>query len=211
MEGELYLVTNEVLTWLGGLDQLEEVTGSLYIANLPLLDKDLDLGLLTTVGGTVQVYNNDLITDLDLGALTGTGSSVAIYNNDSIGTVDVSSLVEVEGSFQVYNVPDMTSLDASSLTLVEGALQIYGNDRWESELDLGALTTVDSYLYLVDNALLPSFDLDALSSLGGDLYIQSNPVLPECLAEELADRLSAAGAIGGTAYISGNDSSASCP
>jgi hypothetical protein len=76
---------------------------------------------------------------------------------------------------------------------------------------LSGLIEVGGDLRIYDNAVLTSLDgLSGLIEVGGDLSIRDNENLPTCAAEALVNRLRDLG-WAGTALISGNDDSGTCP
>src|SRR4030067_314275 len=109
-----------------------EVTGNLSIdeavaVNITNLDS---LSELTTIGGTLFIFNNNSLTNVNgLFNLTSVGGFLHIYNNNALTNIDaLSNLTSVGGALFIYNNNALTNIDGlSSLTSVGGDLGITNN------------------------------------------------------------------------------------
>ena len=123
----LSISSNPVLTQLdlGSLISIE--VDGLSIYDNPLLDQ-LDLSNLISVEGRFNIVNTALTHLDDLSSLTSVGGILEIRENDALTQLDgLSSLTSV-GDLDIYDNAVLTELDGlSNLTSVEDSLNINNN------------------------------------------------------------------------------------
>jgi len=213
VSGDLRIESNLFLESLEGLDGLERVGGSLHLHdNHQLLSLAGLHGLAHLGGDSIRIQENRTLptceAEILLGQLAAEGwtGDIQISNNDDSGICDCPERF-LEGDVVIGSAEDLEALLA--VTTVNGSLSIVQSDLVEI-FGMGCLTAVTGDLVISENAALRRLDgLGGLTALGGDLTVTDNPVLVTCQAEELRDRLVAAG-WSGIATISGNDDVTSC-
>jgi len=117
------------------------------------------LANLTSVGGSIAIYQNPALTNLDgLANLTSVGGYLHIIKNTAITNLNgLANLTSVGGYLYINNTA-ITNLDElANLTSVEGFISISSNP---------ALTNLDG--------------LANLTSVGGDLHVRYNGNLNAC-------------------------------
>jgi hypothetical protein len=168
----------------------------------------------THIGGSVHI-SGDTFTNVDsLLCLEYVGRMLNVNANPLL--VDLSGLrnvTEVGGALNIQENDALPDLDGlTGLTAIGTGshddpkyLQIYANDSLENVDGLIDVTTIADGLWIYDNPELSSLaGLDNLVSLGGDDFvITGNPKLSTCEAQDLYDRMVAAG-FTGPDIIAGN-------
>ena len=79
-----------------------------------------------------------------------------------------------------------------------------------TSISMPVLASIPVSLRIQRNVVLTSLDFGSLTSLGDTLTIKGNSSLPSCYATDIYDRLVANGWTG-TATISGNNGTGTCP
>jgi hypothetical protein len=186
----------------------------------------LDVPLLRTAGW-VDISKNPLLGSVSLPELTTLHSSDGVFTiqdsvdyiiagiakplnvseNAAMTSLSVPKLATVFGAVQVTDDPALTELSLPVLTYVMYSLQVTG-DAALASVSTPALTQVMFDLKVAGNAALASLSTPALTKVGHNIFIYNNPVFPQCQAQALADLVRVNGA---TIWITGNDTTATCP
>ena len=162
----LWMVQNESLESVEGLDGLVQVPENLVFADLPRLSTVGALGKLQTVGGELRIGSCPLLIDL----------------------VGLDALTQVGGSLEIGDQRSWPGWGGGNAGLVSldglGGLQAVGSDLWIRDdavlVDisaLGALTAVGGDLGIMDNPSLLTTDADELAgrvSVVGTVYVSGN-------------------------------------
>ena len=137
-----------------------------------------------TVGGYVNIDDNDALCNLNLSGLTTVAGYVEIVNNyDACGSqsIDVSGLQSIGGYLTVSGNDDMPSLNFTALAAVNGvgtgnrSIDITNNDNEMTSLAFPALNTATPGALRVNgNASLASISAPLLPSIGQDLRLEDN-------------------------------------
>jgi hypothetical protein len=168
----------------------------------------LSLPALTSAGVYLGVWNNGGLTSLSLPALASVGGDLDIRDDGALTSLSLPAMISVGGSLKIVGDEALSSVVLPALT-TSGATWVNG-DTALANISLPALTTVGR-LSVSDNTALTTFSLPMLTTDGGPLEIFNNPSLPECVALAFKDHLIAAHGFTGSWYISGNDTTATCP
>jgi len=172
-EGDYSIESQDDLDNLSGY---VEVTGSLSIRHIRYL---YGLELLTSVGGSLDIADNDSLTSLSgLDNFSSVGH-LSIRNNASLTSLSsLKNLTGVVNNLRIKYNDALTSLpDFENITSLTW-LTISDNDVLTTLAGLDNLTSVNSHLSIEDNAALTSLSgLENLASVGGDLNINNNDTL----------------------------------
>ncbi len=173
-------VNSTTLPNLGGLANLQQVTGTIHIASNASMTSLMGLGALTTVGGTLNLDSNAALTSIAaLSSLTSVGGQLRLYNNTALASLaGLQKLVTIGGGLDLEYGSALTQVDdLSSLQTIGGALEVYNNaithlDTW------AALTSIGGIIEIQGNGALVSISgFAALTNAGSDLRIFSNASL----------------------------------
>jgi hypothetical protein len=186
--------------------------GSVYVSGTALTS--VSLPALTSVQ-SLELAWNPALGSISFPALTDVGNSLTFSANPTLTSVSLPALTDVGRILSVSANAALTDLNLPVLAKVgthvpHSALFgffITGNDAL-MRVNLPALTVVGDFLGIVDNTALASVNVAALTTVGGNLNIYSNTAYPQCAAEAIQAQLIA---FAGTATISGNNSTATCP
>ena len=218
----LYVTANGALAELN-LPALAD--GQVHLTGNPVLTS---VNLPSLAAAEVAVEGNASLSALSLPAF-GSGR-VVITGNASLASVSLPELTQVFLGLEVgldvsanallssLVLPKLasgnlriagTGLTSLSLPLFfSGGVGVAGNPAMTS-ISLPALTgTGPAGLFVADNVTLTTMELPALATVHGPLTITGNTAYPQCAAEAILAQL---GGPTGTATISGNDTSATCP
>ncbi len=160
----------------------QQVTGNLEIGVFAGESDIINLAPLTklvTVGGSLCIYYNDLLTSLSgLNNLTSV-ANLRIYSNTILTSLSgLDNLTNLEYHIEILNNASLTDLfGLEKITSVPGTLDIAGNDALTNISGLLNITSVGWDLRVQSNAVLAS--LSGLKSLNSvrDLYISYNDAL----------------------------------
>jgi hypothetical protein len=169
------------ITNLNGLSNLTSVGGDLYIYNNDVLANLDGLESLTSVGGELDISGNGLLTNLNgLANITSVGGDLRIINNNALTNFDgLANLSSVGDGLYIRSNDVLTNIGGlANLTSVEDDLIIYNNDALTNIDGLDNLASVGGYLYIDDNDALTNLGgLANLPSVGGYLRITDNYAL----------------------------------
>jgi hypothetical protein len=178
---------------LSPLACLEHVTGGLFInGQVKRLDGLLSL---TSVGGSLEVVGNQLLTQMNgLAALGEVGGDVVITNNGALTSLaGLEGLTTVGGALSMEDNGALTSLNGLKNLTILNNLSIIHNIALASLDGLEALTAVGGDLSITGNAALADVTgLSALTTVGQRLYIVNNQSLCQADAARVAAQLSPA-------------------
>jgi hypothetical protein len=169
--GDLWIVSNQVLAGLAGLDNLNVIHGSFYIG-----------------GGLFVNWGNPFLASLSgLDNLTLIVGDLFIFNNDSLTILSgLEGLTSIEGSLLIENSAQSSLSGLDNLTSIGGTLFIGawgGGTALTSLTGLENLTSIGEDLILgwghgtmrhFNPYLLNLTGLENLSSIGGSLGIYEN-------------------------------------
>ncbi|MEM1127356.1 MAG: hypothetical protein AAGI71_11945, partial [Bacteroidota bacterium] len=154
-----------------------EVTGSLTIEGADITDVS-GLSTLTTVGGSLRVINNPVLSTLDgLDNLTSVASFVDISVNASLQNIQgLQSLTTIGSILQIEDHPVLTSLSGlENLTSIGGFLDLVRNDALTDLRGLEGLTSLPDAFFVISHANLQTLEgLQNLTSVDGRVQIQGN-------------------------------------
>ncbi len=167
------------------------ISGTLTISCYSCTDLN-ELICLTSVGESLQIWNNNSLTDLDgLNGITSVGWNLQINKNHALTNVN----------------------GLSGITSVGATLEILGNYNLNNLDGLGGITSVDGDLTIWETSLTNLDGLGGITSVGGYLNVGTND-FPDCAVCELLDQLTS-GPFSINVGVNLNDSCtpvpASCP
>lgn len=153
-------------------DQIEEIAGVRKIfGSLEINASEFEcldfLACLEEVGGSIQVFDNELLMDMSgLDGVTTVGSEFP--NFASITIADNSALVDMNGLNGVQQVPV--------------SLTINRNEAMTSVSGLSGLVVIQEDMTIRDNPVLNGLSgLHGLKAVGGKFLITQNPM--QCISE----------------------------
>ncbi len=207
--GNLDIYGNDLMVNLEGLASLSFVAGDLLIGHSgyenPALSSLSGLGILTSIGGDVEIKFSNSLTNLSgLDNLDHIGGNLNIYGNDILESLaGLGDLTSIDGNFLIghywgYGNPALTSLSGlDNLNSIGGYLWILANETLSSLTGLENLNSIDGDLIIGSesaggNPLLTS--LDALNNLDPGsmdaLYVYHNNTLADCDAWSICEYIS---------------------
>src|SRR4030067_3221641 len=190
------------ITNLDSLSELTTIGGTLFIFNNNSLTNVNGLFNLTSVGGFLHIYNNNALTNIDaLSNLTSVGGDLFIRSNAALTNIDsLSSLSSVGADLLIESNAALTNVNGlSNLDSVGGSLGIFYNDALANIDGLSNLSSVGNLFNIQVNAALTNINgLSNLTSIGGTLVIYNNNALTNI------DGLSSLTSVGGDLGITNN-------
>lgn len=167
------------ITSLSPLSNIVSVSSRLVVRNNSLGLSSLDgLDMLTTIGGNMNLFNNDGMTSLSgLDALTSVGVNVTIDNNEElIDLAGLGALATIGAGMTITNNPSLTSLmGLENITEIRRFLTIASNNSLASMTGLDNLVTVGGNLDVRNNLNLTTFmGFESLVNVGGSFFIFGN-------------------------------------
>lgn len=193
-------VSGELTVGVYGVDSLSPPAtalvsvGALTVPTFATLTS-LTLPALTTINGDVTVSAVDTLTSISLPALTTIKGNLTLLGNAALASVSLPELATIDGELAISSGL-LTELDLSVLTT---AKSVAFSSSSLVNLELPALATVSSFVYIIGNEGLVHLGLPVLTTLNGSLQIVTNVALTEI------DLSSLSNALGGGLYISNND------
>ncbi len=152
-----------------------EVTGDLIINGNDIADLT-PLSGFTTVGGTLYIYSNELLTSLaGLEHINSVGGNIEIGEDAIASLAGLESITSIPGYLYIYDNSELTSLAGlENITNME-SLYISGNRGLTSLLGIDNITSLNGDLGISGNSSLTDLSgLEYITSLGGDLGITYN-------------------------------------
>jgi hypothetical protein len=176
-QGDYYIADN---TDLQVLKDFTMITGSLIIEDTKL--KSLaGLENITSVGGDLDIYNNDALTSLAaLENITSVGGRLMISTNNALTSLKgLESITSIGGGLGIDSNNALTSLTGlEKITSVGRSLSISYNKTLTSIAPLGNITSIGGALYICNNRALTSLTgLGNITSEIGGLRITYNNAL----------------------------------
>ncbi|MBC8489933.1 MAG: T9SS type A sorting domain-containing protein [Bacteroidetes bacterium] len=193
---DLLIYANNDLTSLTGMESLNSIEKDLIIGVVdmgggggnPLLSNLIGLANLTSIGGNLNIVNNDTLSTCEVQSicdyLTAPGGTIEIHDN----ATGCNSPEEVEEACFFSCLPEgiefnsqieIDSFQSNFLDCVriKGNVTISGEDI--SNLNgLNVLISIDGNLEITGNNTLTSLSgLNSINSLGGNLWIAGNDAL----------------------------------
>lgn len=155
---------------------IEVVGGSLYVKG----GATVELASLTTVGKDVMAAGVESLTTLTFTGLNSVGGSFDVYSNNMIETVAVSSLTYVGGDMKVEGMEGMEGVPAvtlpTGLKAVGGSL-VLRHLPTVTEVTFNDITSVGGDLELASLSSVASLSFSNLMSIEGDLTVKGNAVV----------------------------------
>ena len=154
--GDLLIESNNILTDLAGLENLESISGSLYIGNLYF-------------GSYPYCNGNASLTSLaGLNALNHIGGNLEIYCNDNLSSLSgLENLVSVEGDIHIGSFETLYGFT-------------FGNESLLNFSGLDGLGALGGNISVAANDNLINFEgMDNLVSIAGNLSIALNNSLED--------------------------------
>ncbi len=176
----LDIVGNTALSDLSALDNLESVNGNLVIGNITA--QDLSFNSLQSVGGLLQLTNNDDLVDLTgFNSVTSLGA-LNISFNDAL--LDVSGLQNLniinDGVVFTGNLILGGMSGFGSLTDIQGDFTI-NTGLWSNGFPfLGMDVMIGGDLSIGSTSISDISNLEFIGFVGGDLNIANNFILSDC-------------------------------
>lgn len=131
----------------------------------------ISMSSLQTVNSTL-IFDSNTVTDIELPLLTKIGSSLSISNNDELETMEFKNLTSIGGGFEIANNSALETIDGfDSLTTVGGAIIFIGNF---TNASLPSLKKVSGGVTIESSGDLDcdSFNaLDKKGSIQGNSYV----------------------------------------
>lgn len=198
----LFLVGNDVLSDLSGLQGLSSITGHIYVGYNDALGDLEGLGCVTNVFTDVTISNNAGLQSLaGLEGLNEVGQQLILLANPALASVEaLAGLEVVHDALTLEDLPALKSLDGlDNLEEVGATLRIVHNEGLESVEALDGLTAVGGGLSIDRNFVLRSLvGLEGLTQVPGRLQVHKNHELVDLVGlENLVT-------VGGDAHISEN-------
>lgn len=153
-----------------------EIEGDVIIQGSSIINLN-GLSVLTSIGGSLSIRHNDLLSDLmGLNNLTHIGSLLSIEFNDSLKNITaLINLTDIGTFIYLQGNAALTSLNGlEGITTIE-RLEIWNNDMLTSLMGLENLISINGWLSVYHNNSLVNFSgLNQLDSIGGELIITFN-------------------------------------
>ncbi len=172
VEGNIDIGVNYNLTNLNGLDNLDELGGSLRLIQNNISSVE-GLGSLAGIGGDLYLYdNNGLANLIGLDNLAYIGGVLKLDRANLINLSGLESLTYINGLYvrMCNELEDLTGLE----TLSEiGEIGVYiAHSGGPQTLDgLESLTRIDGYLSISENYIMNIDGLRNLYSVGGNVTL----------------------------------------
>jgi len=215
--GNFSLYSNEILTELTGLENLESIGGNLELGISPSLDVYLynpylnsleGLKNLSSIGGNLSLTFNLSLTDLSgLEGLTSILGNLSMFHNPLLTNISaLSNMTALGGDLRLIHHPALTSLTGMEwLTSTFGDVYIAGNDALTNLSGLDNLTSVGGKLSIEGNSDINSLSaLQNLTSIGGYFVIKNLDSLTNLTGLDNID------SIGGRLLIYNNETLSFC-
>lgn len=183
--GDLYVVVNNSLVDLSGLEGIDTIMGYINISQNAKLESLKGLENLVYVGGYVGIAANPKLSSLEyLKSLRNIESYLVIFDNDALyDMTGLEELTRLGGGLRIGlndNVDNLSGLH--SITRLEGGLTIDENDRLRSLKTLSNVTYIGERINITLNPKL--LNLEGLENFDPidikELYITDNAQLSRC-------------------------------
>jgi len=166
-----YVINNEHDVRM--IDGVSRITGDLEVYGKGLLE--LVLPHLQSVGGNLEIHDNDDLTKISLENLSMVEGFVTIDSNPVLDSMFIPRLESVGDNLRIIDNPAVEELRLGELTEVAGNLRLVNNHSLVL-VDMGVLTSVGGILELFDNDRITNFVLPLLQTVSR-LDIRRNPSL----------------------------------
>ncbi len=179
--GDVTLATQaQVDNFVADYPMCQDISGDLLIGGTgvgsPSDITDISGLQVTSVGGSLRIQHNPLLTSLDgLDMLTSVNAAVSIFNNASLTDLTgLDALMFIGKNLSILNNDGLTSLTGlNSLTSVV-SINISFNPMLMSLTGLEGITAIAGFLNIESNGITSMAGLDNLESIGGDFDIRDN-------------------------------------
>ncbi|MBN2172951.1 MAG: T9SS type A sorting domain-containing protein [Bacteroidales bacterium] len=208
--GPLYIIENNNLTSLNGLDNLSYIgvgagysliiIGNNSLANLNGLEN------INSLEGRLVIGDNDSLTSISgLSNLNSIGGLNLEFNDAITNLTGLENVTSISGDLSIHNNPNLSSLGSlENLTSVSGHVIIMNNNL-TNLMGLNNLNFIGDLLKISYNQELKNLNgLENLTTIGGMLNIESNDSLTSLTALENLTLVSGGIEIGQNWVGSGN-------
>ena len=178
----LLSISGNAFTDLTGLENLQTVTGDVFLAN-GLLTNLNNLTSLSEVGGDIFILNQTQLTDISIFSSITSVEDLIILGCDSLTSLEgLQNITEVRGTLRMGFMPLLEDLSVFQNLTSVGALDFYENNVLESLNGLNNITQIEESLYLIDNASLNDItSIGDLSATGmNEVVVYGNSNLASC-------------------------------
>jgi len=181
LEGDVIVVGDDIIS-LVGLSEITSIGGTFLLTNNSLQNLN-GLENLVTVNSSLIISQNHFLTDLSgLDNLVYIGGDMDIVMNSNLMNISgLESISAIGGNLEIDANSSLINLSGlNNLTSVGIDVMIEDNDSLTSLSGLENLTSITEDLWLINNYSLTSLaGLNNLTSIGESLYIASNSALSE--------------------------------
>jgi hypothetical protein len=170
---------------LAALAGIVGITGDLVVQGTTL--SAVDLPDLTTVGGTVQIWENPDLVDLALPALTWVGGDVSLYDDVQLASLSgLSGLQTVGRTLSLNRLPALTDLAGlEQLRTIGEKLYLFHDEALVDTDALTSLRLVGTQIDLWELVALERASLPALEQVGAKLDVFDARAMTELSAPML--------------------------
>lgn len=187
----LLSISGNALTNLEGLENIQTVTGDIFIANgiLPNLN---DLSSLSEVGGEIFLLNQTQLTDISVFSSITSVDNLIILACDSLSSLDgLQNITEIRGTLRMGFMPLLEELTIFQNLTTVGSLDFYENAALIDLTGLENLEQIEDNLYLLDNPSLS--DMSSIGDLSAEgmseVVVFGNPNLDSCDYEIICEAI----------------------
>lgn len=197
IDGDLR-ISNTSLINLNGLQNLNDFSGTLFIAFNDELNSLEQLSNLTETAAINLHYNPALISLSGLHNITNMTGNLRVSYNDSLQNLSLTSLHSMGGYLEIMYNPDLISLTGlNNLESIDSFVTIAYNNQLTRIEGLEGLTTVEgTKIDIYNNPQLTSLagihniNLTTLEGSDIGLRLANNPVLNTCNLPNICNYLS---------------------
>ncbi|MBQ4804891.1 hypothetical protein J8L88_18650 [Aquimarina sp. MMG015] len=174
LTGRFFLADLPLITNLDGFPEaIKEIPGNLYISKLPMITNIDSLQNIEKITGTLNINFTSLNNFNGLSNLTEIGEDLRVTYNDDLTTVNFPNLAIVKEYFNIANNENLTSLNFDVLSSHIGTIAIISNPMLSEITGFNNLTTVTDYLSILGNDSLIKIDgFNSLSEATENLNLQ---------------------------------------
>ena len=179
IEGSLTIADNPLLVSLSGLDNLAKIGNELIIIFNPMLENLDELGALQAVQGFYLDSNPKLQTLSALSGISGEVNSFVSLDNE--GLLDINGLeniTRVNGIFELARSPLLTNVDGlAGLTYTQNTMSLIDCPSLNSLSGLSNFTESFGNVIIVQTGVSNLDGLENLDLVNSHLVIEDNPLL----------------------------------
>lgn len=201
LQGSLFIVGNDSLKNLKGLDSLYFIDGDVSIIYNNQLINTEGLNQLKVLKGNLNISANQNLTNIQLNSIEKIAkeSNSEFEDNgfiisDNPNLVTIHPFTELDSIFNDLKIQYNQKLENingfNSLRFIGNKLSISGNDSIQLIENFNSLQNIGSYIEISGNPLLEVIDcISNLSNFQGTMALSSNPKLAQIVGEIPTDTL----------------------